>query len=86
MSDPLDKATSKAPATLGEGCLSRYDPEDMSPDDGTEFPGAAELWEQLQDQQDDAKKPAWHSSASSAAAGPASTRTPGHRPADRSST
>lgn len=47
MADPLDKATSKAPATLGEGCLSRYDPDDLSPDDGTEFPGAAELWEAL---------------------------------------
>ncbi|WP_426206278.1 hypothetical protein [Pseudomonas sp. TWP3-1] len=47
MTDPLDKATSKAPATLGEGCLSRYDPQDMTPDDGTEFPGAAELWQQL---------------------------------------
>ncbi|MCV2222348.1 hypothetical protein [Pseudomonas mercuritolerans] len=58
MSDLLDKATSKAPATLGEGCLSRYDPEDMSPDDGTEFPGAAELWEQLQQEQDEPKKPA----------------------------
>jgi hypothetical protein len=58
MTDPLDKATSKAPATLGEGCLSRYDPEDMSPKDGTEFPGAAELWEQLKEQeQDDVKKP-----------------------------
>jgi hypothetical protein len=53
MADPLDKATSKAPATLGEGCLSRYDPDDMSPEDGTEFPGAAELWEQLQEQSDD---------------------------------
>lgn len=58
MSDPLDKATSKAPATLGESCLSRYDPDDMSPDDGTEFPGAAELWEQLQQEQDEPKKPA----------------------------
>ena len=48
MSDPLDKATSKAPATLGEGCLSRYDPDDLSPEDGTEFPGAAELWEREQ--------------------------------------
>ncbi|WP_225602298.1 hypothetical protein [Pseudomonas sp. PDM03] len=47
MADPLDKATSKAPATLGEGCLSRYDPDEMSAEDGTEFPGAAELWEQL---------------------------------------
>ncbi|WP_294735084.1 hypothetical protein [uncultured Pseudomonas sp.] len=49
MSDPLDKATSKAPATLGEGCLSRYDPDALSSEDGTEFSGAAELWEQLQD-------------------------------------
>ena len=48
MSDPLDKATSKAPATLGEGCLSRYDPDDLSSEDGTEFPGAAELWKQEQ--------------------------------------
>ncbi|SEE86305.1 hypothetical protein [Pseudomonas palleroniana] len=46
MSDPLDKATSKAPATLGEGCLSRYDPDALDAEDGTEFPGAAELWEQ----------------------------------------
>ena len=45
MSDPLDKATSKAPATLGEGCLSRYDPDALDSGDGTEFPGAAELWE-----------------------------------------
>ncbi|MCU1763441.1 hypothetical protein NTD84_27465 [Pseudomonas sp. 14P_8.1_Bac3] len=47
MADPLDKAVSKAPATLGEGCLSRYDPDDLSAEDGTEFPGAAELWEAL---------------------------------------
>lgn len=49
MADPLEKATSKAPATLGEGCLSRYDPDDLSAEDGTEFSGAAELWEQLQE-------------------------------------
>lgn len=48
MSDPLDKATSQAPATLGEGCLSRYDPDDLDAEDGTEFPGAAELWEREQ--------------------------------------
>lgn len=48
MSDPLDKATSKAPATLWEGCLSRYDQDDLGSDDGTEFPGAAELWEREQ--------------------------------------
>jgi hypothetical protein len=48
MNDPLDKATSKAPATLGEGCLSRYDPQALGMEDGTDFPGAAQLWEQLQ--------------------------------------
>ncbi len=47
MADPLDKATSTAPATLGEGCLSRYDPDDLSDEDGTEFPGAQQLWEAL---------------------------------------
>ena len=48
MTDPLDKATSSAPATLGEGCLSRYDPQALCPEDGTEFPDAARLWEALQ--------------------------------------
>ncbi|WP_178082818.1 hypothetical protein [Pseudomonas sp. BBP2017] len=48
MADPLDKATSKAPRTLGEGCLSRYDPEALGSEDGTDFPGAAELWKQWQ--------------------------------------
>ncbi|VXC92423.1 conserved hypothetical protein [Pseudomonas sp. 8Z] len=49
MSDPLDKATSTAPPTVGEGCVRRYDPHALSDDDGTEFPGAAELWLQLQE-------------------------------------
>ncbi len=48
MTDPLDKATSQVPSVLGEGCLSRYDPDELDADDGTEFPGAAELWQQLQ--------------------------------------
>lgn len=48
MNDPLDKATSKAPATLGEGCLSRYDPDALDDQSGTDFPDAALLWEQLQ--------------------------------------
>ncbi|MFK8330324.1 hypothetical protein M2D63_009970 [Pseudomonas sp. BJa5] len=48
MADPFDRATSKAPPTLGEGCLSRYDPAALDTDDGTDFPGAAQLWEQLQ--------------------------------------
>ncbi|MBB2494677.1 hypothetical protein [Aquipseudomonas ullengensis] len=51
MSDPLKRATASPPPTLGEGCLSRYDPEALQPEDGTEFSGAAELWEQLQQEQ-----------------------------------
>lgn len=47
MTDPLDKATSKAPPTLGEGCLSRYDVDALSADDGTEFEGAEQLWKEL---------------------------------------
>ncbi|WP_434675947.1 hypothetical protein [Pseudomonas sp. D3-10] len=49
MTDPLDKATAKAPPTVGEGCLSRYDPDALSPEDGTEFPDAAKLWDELND-------------------------------------
>lgn len=45
MSDPLDKATAHPPPTLGEGCLSRYDPDALDSEDGTDFPGAAELWQ-----------------------------------------
>lgn len=49
MTDPLDKATSIAPPTLGEGCLSRYDVNQLGPEDGAEFEGAAELWQQIQE-------------------------------------
>ena len=52
MSDPLDTATAKAPPTLGEGCVRRYDPEALSEEDGTDFAEAAELWRQLQEQRD----------------------------------
>lgn len=52
MNDPLDKATSKAPPTLGEGCVWRYDPDALSDEDGTEFAEAAELWRQLQERQE----------------------------------
>lgn len=47
MNNPIDKATSKAPPTVGEGCLSRYDIDAMTPEDGTEFEGAEQLWKQL---------------------------------------
>ncbi|MFJ5298874.1 hypothetical protein [Pseudomonas sp. SLFW] len=57
MVNPLDKATSKAPPTLGEGCLSRYDPDALSPDDGTEFEGAEQLWEQVKpDAEDESRR------------------------------
>lgn len=52
MTDPLDKATSTAPPTLGEGCLSRYDPDALSPEDGADFEGAAELWRKTQLEKD----------------------------------
>lgn len=58
MADPLDKATARAPATIGEGCLSRYDLQEMSPEDGADFAQAAQLWEQLQQDYDDTPKPA----------------------------
>lgn len=51
MSDALKRATASPPPTVGEGCLSRYDLDALQPSDGTEFPGAAELWEQLQQEQ-----------------------------------
>jgi hypothetical protein len=49
MSDPLARAAAHPPATLGEGCLSRYDPVGLTSENGAEFSGAAELWQQMQD-------------------------------------
>ncbi|MBU0900558.1 MAG: hypothetical protein KKH62_01205 [Gammaproteobacteria bacterium] len=51
MNDPLARATSNAPPVLGEGCTQRYDPQALSPEDGTEFADAAELWRKLQQDQ-----------------------------------
>ncbi|WP_448682804.1 hypothetical protein [Pseudomonas nicosulfuronedens] len=47
MSDPKNPGTATPPPTQGEGCTSRYDPDALSDEDGTEFPGAAELWDSL---------------------------------------
>ncbi|MGH8433316.1 MAG: hypothetical protein ACRERX_02285 [Pseudomonas sp.] len=47
MTDPLDRATSSPPPTLGEGCVRRYDPEALNDQAGTDFPEAAELWVEL---------------------------------------
>ncbi|SDI34178.1 hypothetical protein SAMN05216189_100488 [Pseudomonas delhiensis] len=49
MADEKAPGTATPPPTLGEGCTSRYDLDALSEEDGTEFPGAAELWRELQD-------------------------------------
>ena len=56
MADPRDRATSSPPPTLGEGCVRRYDPDELSEENGTEFPGAAELWRKTQEEEEVAKK------------------------------
>lgn len=48
MTDPLARGTSSAPPVLGEGCTQRYDPQALTSENGTEFADAAELWRQLQ--------------------------------------
>jgi hypothetical protein len=53
----LDKATAKAPPTVGEGCLSRFDPDALNPEDGTEFPDAAKLWKELNEKPQDDSGP-----------------------------
>lgn len=58
MTDPFEKATSKAPPTLGEGCLSRYDPDELTPETGTDFDGAAQLWRELHPVSDEQPGPA----------------------------
>lgn len=82
MFDPLDKAASKAPPTLGEGCLSRYDPDALDSEDGTDFPGAAELWEQLQPSSD-VHDPALDENAPAAGVR-ASKETPGRQQSNKS--
>ncbi|MDT4860915.1 hypothetical protein D3C80_2034630 [compost metagenome] len=56
MADPRDRATSNPPPTLGEGCVRRYDPDALSEENGTEFPGAEELWRKLQDEEREKNK------------------------------
>jgi hypothetical protein len=57
MSDPLARGASRAPATLGEGCLSRYDLADLTGEQGADFAAAAELWQQLQTPAERAAEP-----------------------------
>ncbi|UNG19805.1 hypothetical protein [Stutzerimonas zhaodongensis] len=44
MSNPLEKAGAKAPPIIGSGCTQRYDPDQMGPELGTDFPDAEALW------------------------------------------
>lgn len=46
MSDPFEKAAASLPPTVGEGCLRRFDPDQMDEELGTEFSGAAALWKE----------------------------------------
>lgn len=71
-----NKPTAAPPPTLGEGCLARYDPDALDEQDGTEFEGAADLWQQL--------NPPGDASAPAADVLP-DTGTPDRPPADRSS-
>lgn len=57
MADPRDRATSSPPPTLGEGCVRRYDPDELCDENGTEFPGAAELWRKTQEEEEKKKAP-----------------------------
>ncbi len=50
MSDEKAPGTATPPPTLGEGCTSRYDVDALSEEDGTEFPGAADLWRELHEE------------------------------------
>jgi hypothetical protein len=48
MTDPMRRASASLPPTVGEGCVRRFDPEQLSDDCGAEFSGAAQLWAELQ--------------------------------------
>lgn len=42
---PLEQAAAEPLPTVGEGCLQRYDPDALSSEHGTEFPGAMQAWQ-----------------------------------------
>lgn len=46
--DPLAQGAARPLPTCGEGCLRRYDPEQLSEQHGTDFAGASELWRQVE--------------------------------------
>ena len=46
--DPLAQGAARPLPTRGEGCLQRYDPDELSEQHGTDFPGASDLWRQVE--------------------------------------
>lgn len=77
MTRQRNQPTAASPPTLGEGCLARYDPEALADTDGTDFPGAAELWQLLNPPDAVASAPATDA--------PAGIRIPGRPPTGRNS-
>nr|WP_225915515.1 hypothetical protein [Pseudomonas promysalinigenes] len=77
MARSRNSPTASPPPTLGEGCLARYDPQALSEEDGTEFPGAEQLWRQLNPPD---------ASSAPAEGVPPSRRIPARPPADKSNT
>lgn len=45
--------TSQAPEMIGEGCIRRYDPQQLSDEHGTSFEQAQALWLQLHERKTD---------------------------------
>jgi hypothetical protein len=58
MTDPLAKAGATAPPIIGSGCAQRYDPEHLTPELGTDFPGAEALWKHFRCAVEAAEEPA----------------------------
>ena len=56
MQESRDRAASMPPSTQGEGCVRRYDLDTLSPESGSEFADAAELWRTLQEQAEAAEQ------------------------------
>jgi hypothetical protein len=70
VTDPLERGAAKAPPIIGSGCTQRYDPEALSPEQGTEFAGAAALWAELRAEQGNAgPKPGASAAGESAPSG-----------------
>ncbi|WP_120995775.1 hypothetical protein [Stutzerimonas urumqiensis] len=54
MKDPLERGAAGLPASIGEGCLSRFDPDALNEESGADFSAAAALLGRLGDAAADA--------------------------------